>query len=66
MAGTKTGGLNASTTNKKRHGADFYARIGSIGGSVKSPNKGFGSNRKLASLAGAKGGANSRRGKANG
>lgn len=42
MAGTKAGGLKASVSNKERHGADYYARIGAIGGSRSNPNKGFG------------------------
>ena len=32
MAGTIEGGRAAAATNKKRHGADWYARIGSKGG----------------------------------
>lgn len=32
MTGTKIGGQKASKTNKKRHGEDFYARIGKKGG----------------------------------
>jgi hypothetical protein len=32
MAGTKTGGKAAAETNKKKYGADFYARIGATGG----------------------------------
>ena len=32
MAGTKAGGAKAALTNKKKHGDDFYARIGSKGG----------------------------------
>ena len=32
MSGTVTGGKNAARTNKERHGEDFYARIGAIGG----------------------------------
>lgn len=32
MSGTITGGKNAAKTNKKRHGKDFYKRIGAIGG----------------------------------
>jgi uncharacterized protein len=33
MAGTKVGGKAAAQTNKLKYGADFYARIGSTGGS---------------------------------
>jgi len=32
MAGTKSGGMAAASTNKKKYGADFYARIGAMGG----------------------------------
>lgn len=60
MAGTKTGGKAAASTNKKRYGRDFYARIGAMGGK-KSRTGGFAANRELARLAGAKGGRISRR-----
>lgn len=63
MSGTKTGGLKASATNKKLHGADFYKRIGSIGGK-NGHTGGFASNRELASIAGRKGGKISKRGPA--
>lgn len=45
MAGTKEGGLAAAATNKRIHGADFYARIGAIGGKI-SKTGGFASNFK--------------------
>ena len=32
MAGTKAGGQKAAATNKARHGANFYAKIGRKGG----------------------------------
>jgi len=32
MAGTKAGGKLAAQTNKAKHGADFYAKIGAEGG----------------------------------
>lgn len=69
MAGNTKGGVKAADTNKKRHGADFYARIGAKGGR-KSKTGGFASNvvgkdgltgRERAKLVGAKGGAISRR-----
>lgn len=63
MAGTKQGGTRAAATNKTRHGADFYARIGAAGGK-KGTTGGFAANRDLARLAGAKGGRISRRSKA--
>lgn len=62
MSGTKEGGKKVAKTNIERHGEDFYKTIGATGGSVKNPNKGFGSNRELARIAGAKGGRVSKRG----
>ncbi|MEI7674445.1 MAG: hypothetical protein WCI60_01805 [bacterium] len=60
MAGTKTGGIAAAKTNKEKYGADFYSKIGSIGGK-KGHTGGFAANRDLARIAGAKGGRISRR-----
>jgi len=60
MAGTKTGGKSAAATNKAKYGADFYARIGAMGGK-KGRTGGFYANRDLARIAGAKGGRISRR-----
>lgn len=60
MAGTKTGGKTAAATNKAKYGADFYARIGAMGGK-KGRTGGFYANRDLARVAGAKGGRISRR-----
>lgn len=62
MAGTKKGGAKAAATNKTKYGADFYARIGAMGGKVGRTG-GFYANRELARSAGAKGGRISRRGK---
>ena len=42
MVGTKAGGMKASKTNLKKHGADFYKRIGSKGGQ-NGHTGGFGS-----------------------
>lgn len=62
MAGTKEGGLKAAAANKARHGADWYSRIGAVGGR-KGHTGGFYANRELAVIAGRKGGKISRRGK---
>ena len=63
MPGTKAGGIAAAATNKARHGEDFYARIGRIGGR-NGRTGGFHNNPELARRAGAKGGKISKRGKA--
>ncbi|CAN5650010.1 hypothetical protein BH23PAT1_BH23PAT1_4610 [soil metagenome] len=60
MAGTKTGGKAAANTNKTKYGADFYAKIGAMGGK-KGVTGGFYANRDLARKAGQKGGRISRR-----
>ncbi|HEU4914088.1 MAG TPA: KGG domain-containing protein [Candidatus Saccharimonadales bacterium] len=60
MAGTKKGGEAAASTNKKKYGADFYAKIGAMGGK-KGRTGGFFANRELAREAGRKGGRISRR-----
>ena len=60
MAGTSEGGKAAARRNKQLHGADFYARIGAMGGK-KGRTGGFYANRELARIAGAKGGLISRR-----
>lgn len=65
MGGSKAGGLKARETNLKLHGADFYKRIGSMGGKAGDPTKkGFASNIERAKKAGAKGGKISKRGPA--
>lgn len=63
MPGTIEGGKRAAAKNKQRHGADFYARIGAMGGR-KGHTGGFAANRELAREAGRKGGLISRRKKA--
>ena len=60
MPGTKIGGQKAAETNRARHGKDFYARIGAVGG-TKGTTGGFAANRELAREAGRKGGMISRR-----
>ena len=64
MAGTTEGGRLAARKNKQRHGTDFYAKIGKMGGQ-KSRGGGFAAGeegRKRASYWGAIGGSISRRG----
>ena len=61
MVGTKIGGKKTAKTIKEKHGADFYKRIGRIGGR-NGHTGGFAANRELARKAGAKGGRISRRG----
>ena len=63
MAGTLEGGRKAAKTNKELYGSDFYKRIGAIGGR-NGTTGGFAANRELARVAGAIGGAKSKRGKA--
>lgn len=63
MAGTIKGGRKARQTIYKRHGKDFYKKIGAIGGK-NGHTGGFASNPALARLAGAKGGRISKRRKA--
>lgn len=71
MAGTKVGGVKAATTNKNKYGADFYGRIGAIGGS-RGKTGGFASQvrgadgltgKERARIAGSKGGRISKRNK---
>lgn len=62
MSGSKIGGVKAAATNKKNYGKDFYRKIGAIGGR-NGHTGGFAANPKLARLAGACGGRNSKRGK---
>ena len=63
MSGTIDGGKAAYRTNITKHGADFYKRIGAIGGR-NGHTGGFAANRELARKAGRLGGLKSRRGKA--
>lgn len=44
MSGNAEGGALARDTNKKKYGADFYARIGAMGGK-KGRSGGFASNK---------------------
>ena len=62
MAGTKRGGRKAANTNRQRHGDDFYARIGSMGGRKTDVAKGFAAmSPEKRSAAGRKGGRRSSR-----
>ena len=63
MSGTLVGGKLAAKTNKERYGADWYARIGRIGGK-NGHTGGFAANPELAKLAGSIGGKRSKRGPA--
>jgi hypothetical protein len=69
MAGSKQGGALAAKTNKQKYGADFYARIGAMGGKLGKTG-GFASDmrgedgltgKERARLAGAIGGRRSKR-----
>lgn len=62
MAGTKEGGAKVRETLYKKHGKDYYKRIGALGGK-HCGMKGFALNPELARKAGAKGGKISKRGK---
>jgi hypothetical protein len=59
MAGTKIGGLKAAAKNLEKN-PNFYREIGMIGGRLGHTG-GFAGNPELARIAGAKGGAISRR-----
>lgn len=61
VAGTMAGGKHAAETNKLRHGKDFYAKIGAMGGK-KGHTGGFAANPELARYAGRLGGMKSKRG----
>ena len=70
MSGTVEGGRKTYETNIARHGRDFYAKIGQMGGR-RSCNGGFASDKvgpdgltgyQRARVAGSKGGKISRRG----
>lgn len=63
MSGTISGGQKAAQTNLKKHGKDFYKRIGKKGGR-NGHSGGFASNPELAKIAGRKGGKKSKRGAA--
>lgn len=60
MSGTQSGGQLAAKHNKATYGLDFYAVIGSFGGS-RGRTGGFYANRELARVAGALGGRMGRR-----
>ena len=62
MAGSIEGGRKAAATNRIRHGADFYARIGARGG-AKGHTGGFAADNVRARAAGVKGGTISNRSK---
>lgn len=49
MSGTPIGGRKAAKTNRKKHGRDFYKKIGAKGGSSKGHSKGSKKPRGFAS-----------------
>jgi hypothetical protein len=70
MAGSKASGKKAAETIRKRYGADYYAKVGAMGGrqtyeSGKLFMNGFAGHRELARVVGARGGRVSRRRKSN-
>jgi general stress protein YciG len=63
---TAKGGAELRQTMIEKYGSEEAWRqhlrhLGSLGGKTKNSNKGFGSNRQLASEAGRRGGSKSRR-----
>ena len=76
MAGNLSGGLKTAQSNKERHGADFYKKIGSKGGKLGTTG-GFASRKECncdliagthfyQRCSGVKGGTRSRRSKNDG
>lgn len=63
MSGTKEGGKKAALTNQMRHGKNFYANIGRMGGK-KGHTGGFYNDPERAAEAGRIGGKKSKRGPA--
>lgn len=63
MSGTKEGSKKAVETIIKKHGADFFANIGRMGGK-KGHTGGFFNDPERAALAGSIGGKRSKRGPA--
>lgn len=65
MSGTKAGGIHAAATNKTKYGEDYYVKRAREAQKSWEANgrrpRGFSVNRKLASIAGAKGGTKSTR-----
>lgn len=63
MPGSRIGGIKAAQTNKAKYGADFYARIGQMGGRAGTGHA-FGHGLVDPSKAGKVGGTISKRGPA--
>lgn len=71
MSGTVSGGKAAAATNKAKYGADFYAKIGALGGKKGTTGgfasftqcscKTFAEPHRIARCAGQKGGRISKR-----
>jgi general stress protein YciG len=60
VSGTIDGSRRAAETSKARHGADWFKRIGQLGGQI-SRGGGFAKNPELARTAGSKGGKATRK-----
>lgn len=58
---TPEGAIKARQTMISKYGENYFKEIGLIGGKAKNPLKGFGTNRDLARVSGARGGRISRR-----
>ena len=61
MSQTIEGSKKAKAKLLAKYGENYFKSIGSTGGKVKNPLKGFGTNRELAVTAGYKGGKISKR-----
>jgi general stress protein YciG len=60
MSGTREGGLAATQTNRLKHGPDFYARLGKLGGAAGRGHK-FAHGKVDPAVAGKLGGRKSRK-----
>lgn len=60
MSGTVAGGIKTREANKLRHGSDFYAKIGRLGGTASRGHQ-FAHGKVDPRVAGRKGGRKSKR-----